>query len=228
MGLWEIIGAAGGLIGAVAGLLAYLKSGEANRHSIRANEIAVETKGVAEHANRHSETANSLANQANIHADTANQLARESNAIARSMLTKQEQAEFDSRRAKVEHRFSDPNAVLARMRSGDGGFLTMWLYNEGPAIARDVRIEMTFPTESPHYSETIREFAPNKNMSPNVAIARSSFPSAIDMTVGITVSWKDGNGSQQFKTGVHIQGDWMSDWKMTTAPYPEDNLRTER
>jgi hypothetical protein len=205
--------AASDIIGVLGGIAGNKKAARANQLAEDANAISVDASRTAREANRISELANTLSGE-------SNRIAVEANAISRSGLSQQQQAEYDARTAKLVHRYPGPGSVIPWSRTGETGKLKIRLFNEGPAVARDVQLSVTFRDGRTNHSAVINAIPLEKEVVPEVPFHRFDLGEDIDAVFGYRIVWRDGNGPQEMKLGIRIQGPYLSDWRAFIEPYP--------
>lgn len=129
---WEFLGAAGGLVGAGAGIWAAIQSRNANDTAIRANEIAFESRQEAEEANKLSASANSISGE-------SNRIAYEANTTARSAINVQR--EYERLKLSADLMPTWGNGIMAH-GEGVSRIIRLTLQNRGLVTAHDVFVEM--------------------------------------------------------------------------------------
>lgn len=195
---WTVVGAVGGAIGAATGIAALViswKSYRTNDRMAKVNESMAES-------NREMTVA-----------------AQESANAARDAVEYEKATERAQNRANLVRRSGESvSSNIPYSRSGDDGTLGVRLFNEGPAIARDVRVAVTLQDGTvlgPTNPTTIK---PETERSPAVRILESQFGNGNERVVRYRVTYRDGNGPQELTFGIKIVGPWRSDWQTFLEP----------
>ncbi len=142
---------------------------------------------------------------------------RREDKVLQDVLARLERAEIESKRALLVHRYRRDSSIIPWSRSDETGRLGIRLFNEGPAIARDVQLTATLPDGSVRRSDLVRDIPRENERTPQVRITRADVGNGDDRVVGYKVTWRDGNGPQEMRLSVRIQGEWSSDWRTTFA-----------
>ncbi|KAB5608382.1 hypothetical protein [Bifidobacterium jacchi] len=98
---WTGFGAVGGLFGTVAGIVALVQTGKANKLAEDANRLAEEANRVAAESLKAAHSANQLADHANQIGEHANLIAQRALAAGRDQTVYRWAAEFDADRAEL-------------------------------------------------------------------------------------------------------------------------------
>jgi hypothetical protein len=201
----DIIAIAFGVVGTVFGFLGWRKADEANRIAADSNTIARESKSVAEDSNR-------IAVEANDIARTGTDAAKESVDLQLAADKAEKTARIVVRTGESAHS-SVPSSL-----SGDQGSIGARLANEGPAVARDVVLHVTLPDGSTRSTTPRTLLEPETEYAPAVRIYPSDFGENDTRTFTYRVTYRDGNGPQEFGFRVRIEGSWASQWRTYKEP----------
>jgi hypothetical protein len=112
------------------------------------------------------------------------------------------------------------------------GLIGVFVVNEGPAVARELRLSATFPDGVVRSSETYRSLSAHKEMTLFTQVLPQDFGSGSSMDVFYRVAYRDGNGEQVLERKVRLDGGWKGPWKTfldadigaSVAPFNDDAL----
>lgn len=112
------------------------------------------------------------------------------------------------------------------MRSGGGeghklptnqghgsGLIGVFLVNEGPAVAHDLRLSAIFPNGAARSSETHHALSAGKEMTLFAQVVPQDFGPEVTMEVLYRVTYRDGNGDHALEQMIRIDGGWKGPWK---------------
>jgi|GEM_PF-4809181 len=225
MGVGEFIGAVGGLIGSVAGVLAFRKAGEANRLSVDSNVIAIESRKESERANELARSANDISGESNRIANTAVDSAREANAISNDSNRISVEANEIARQAMALQERSDQllhtaNLVISPEFAGIADsyqgerFIKVFLRNQGPVAAFDIELRAHERGSDKWYADqNPRSIEPDKGAYFEVHLDQGFFrPNETGYIIDYVVTYKDRltHHTKQFR--VELSGAWNSSW----------------
>ncbi len=93
------------------------------------------------------------------------------------------------------------------------GLIGVFVVNQGPAVARELRLSATFPDGVVRSSETHRSLSAHKEMTLFAQVLPRDFGPGASMDVLYRVAYRDGNGEQMLERNVRLDGGWKGPWK---------------
>jgi hypothetical protein len=102
---------------------------------------------------------------------------------------------------------------LPTNQGSGSGLLGVFLVNEGPAVARDLRLFATFPDGAVRSSETQRSLSAHKEMTIFAQVLPRDFGPGASIDVLYRITYRDGNGDQALERKVRLDGGWKGPWK---------------
>jgi hypothetical protein len=126
----------------------------------------------------------------------------------------------EERAARVVHRMGETTgSAIPVDRLGNFSRLGARIANEGPSLARDVELHITFPDGSTRSSGTRTSLEPNVEYSPKVEIYPFDLGPETTRTFPFKVSYRDGNGPQEFGFKIRLEGTWEGgQWQTFKEP----------
>lgn len=120
----------------------------------------------------------------------------------------------DARTANlVVRRGSAVGQDLPTNQGSGSGLIGVFVVNQGPAVARELRLFATFPDGVVRSSETHRSLSAHKEMTLFAQVVPQDFGPGASMDVLYRVTYRDGNGEQALERNVRLDGGWRGPWK---------------
>lgn len=204
MDLPTAIAAVLGLAGAVLGGLAWRKASEARTLAAACDRIARESRQAAQDAAR-------VAGEAA--AAAAQRLPASSPDLHEAEVPVPDAAGL-ARTAKLVVRSGGAEGHELPTNQGHGsGLIGVFLVNEGPAVAHDLRLSAVFPNGATRSSETHHSLSARKELTLFAQVVPQDFGPATTMDVLYRVTYRDGNGDHALEQKVRVDGGWKGPWK---------------
>ncbi len=108
---------------------------------------------------------------------------------------------------------SETGHDLPTNQGSGSGLIGVFVMNQGPAVARELRLSATFPDGAVRSSETHRSLSAHKEMTLFAQVLPQDFGSGTSMEVLYRVAYRDGNGEQGLERNVRLDGGWKGPWK---------------
>jgi hypothetical protein len=102
---------------------------------------------------------------------------------------------------------------LPTNQGSGSGLIGVFVVNEGPAVARELRLSATFPGGVVRSSESHRSLSAHKEMTLFAQVLPQDFGPGASMDVLCRVAYRDGNGEQILERNVRLDGGWKGPWK---------------
>jgi hypothetical protein len=102
---------------------------------------------------------------------------------------------------------------LPTNQGSGSGLIGVFVVNEGPAVARELRLSATFPGGAVRSSETHRSLSARKEMTLFAQVLPQDFGPGASLDVLYRVAYRDGNGEQILERNVRLDGGWKGPWK---------------
>src|SRR5688572_7555683 len=102
---------------------------------------------------------------------------------------------------------------LPTNQGSGSGLIGVFVVNQGPAVAKELRLSATFPDGVVRSSETYRSLSAHKEMTLFTQVLPQDFGSGSSMDVLYRVDYRDGNGEQVLERKVRLDGGWKGPWK---------------
>jgi len=106
-----------------------------------------------------------------------------------------------------------PGHELPTNQGTGSGLLGVFLVNEGPAVAHDMRLHATFPNGSRRSSEASRTLSADKELTLYAQVTPPDFGSADSLHILYLIAYRDGNGEQTIERDVRVEGGWKGPWR---------------
>jgi hypothetical protein len=106
---------------------------------------------------------------------------------------------------------------LPTNQGSGSGLIGVFVVNQGPAVARELRLPATFPDGVVRSSETHRSLSAHKEMTLFAQVLPQDFGPGSSMDVLYRVDYRDGNGEQVLERKVRLDGGWKGPWKTFLA-----------
>lgn len=123
----------------------------------------------------------------------------------------------ESRSAAVVNRYySDGHGVqlTSNRQLPELGAFGVTVFNEGPAIARRVRVTATFAGGQLRGSGMRWTIEPNDEVTFEIDLAPAAFLTGGDTPVVLAIDWDDGNGSHRTPVALRMTGTWPTEPKL--------------
>lgn len=120
----------------------------------------------------------------------------------------------DAQRADLVVRPGSAAGQDVPTNQGSGsGLLGVFVVNQGPAVARELRFSATFPDGTVRSSESHRSLSAHKEMTLFAQVLPQDFGPGASVDVLYQVAYRDGNGEQTLERKVRLDGGWKGPWK---------------
>ena len=200
MDLFDAVAVVSGVAGAVLGGLGWWKARAATAAAAACLSIA-QPKDV-----RTPRIAGAMSDGGDVTASVAPQVAQASGGVRG--------AGNDARTANLVVRpGSDVGQDLPTNQGSGSGLIGVFVVNQGPAVARELRLFATFPDGVVRSSETHRSLSAHKEMTLFAQVLPQDFGPGASMDVLYRVTYRDGNGDQVLERNVRLDGGWRGPWK---------------
>lgn len=204
MDIFTVIATVLGLAGVVLGGLAWWKAREALARAVECNRVALESRNAAEKVTR---AADSAAAAAMVRNSPVPDVARASDVPVPGAIDL-------ARTAKLVVRPGGTRGHEVPTNQGHGsGLIGVFLVNEGPALAHDLRLSAIFPNGSTRSSETHHALSANKEMTLFAQVIPQDFGPEATIKVLYRVTYRDGNGEHALEQHIRVDGGWKGPWK---------------
>jgi hypothetical protein len=111
-----------------------------------------------------------------------------------------------------------PNDAVMRSYNPDASvYIGVQVVNEGPNIARDLRLALAMGDVFRLESEPKQMVYPNETASFHMKVTKAELGDAFDANLAATLNYRDGNGPRISKGRLHLKGrlterDWETEW----------------
>jgi hypothetical protein len=204
METFSVIALVVGLSGAVLGSVGWWQARAARALAIDASRVAQEAQRVAADAQR----------------STGKALAATRNSPQRSPAAGPEPegpqvvAAQTGKTANIVVRSGgSPGHELPTNQGTGSGLLGVFLVNEGPAVAHDMRLHATFPNGTRRSSEASRTLSADKELTLYAQVTPPDFGTADSLHILYLIAYRDGNGEQTIERDVRVEGGWKGPWR---------------
>jgi len=119
---------------------------------------------------------------------------------------------------------STPGQDLPTNQGSGSGLLGLFLINDGPAVAHDLRLSAHFPNGTVRTSAIQQALSAHKELTLFAQVVPEDFGSTTRVEVLYRVAYRDGNGAHDLVQRVHVEGGWTGPWKT----YLEEDGRDAR
>ena len=193
-----------GVIGVVVGSVAWGNAREAKALAAGASRLAQELTRAATDASR---TATEATAAATARAAPGPPAAQEADAPGPAV-------PIDERAAKIVVRSgSTPGQDLPTNQGSGSGLIGIFVVNQGPVVARNLRLSAAFPTGAIRRSGTHHSLSAHKEMTLFAQVSPQDFGAANSVDVLYRVAYRDGNGEHELAQKVRVEGGWKGPWK---------------
>lgn len=103
--------------------------------------------------------------------------------------------------------------ALPTNQGSGSGLIGVFVMNQGPAVARDLRLSATFPGGVVRSSEPHRSLSAHKEMTLFAQVLPQDFGPGASLDVLYQVAYRDGSGEQVLERNVRLEGGWKGPWK---------------
>jgi hypothetical protein len=193
-----------GLGGAVLGGVGWWQARAARALAIDASRVAQEAQRVAADAQR--SVGKALA-------ATRNSPQRSPAAGPESEAPRFVAAQADKTANIVVRPGGSPGHELPTNQGSGSGLLGVFLVNEGPAVAHDMRLHATFPNGTRRSSEASRTLSADKELTLYAQVTPPDFGTADSLHILYLIAYRDGNGEQTIERDVRVEGGWKGPWR---------------
>ncbi len=201
-----------GLAGVVLGGLAWWKASEAKAIATGSYRAAQESKHAAADAQRGAVEASAAA-RAEIRATTTKASLGEPVDVPVETRPRADVPGSVNRANIVVRSGSNPGEDLPTNQGTGSGLLGIFLVNEGPAVAHDMKLLATFPNGTTRRSETHRTLSAHKELTLYAQVVPPDFGGDDPFHVLYQISYQDGDGDQTLERSVRVEGGWKGPWK---------------
>jgi hypothetical protein len=203
MDIVSVIAVVVGLAGAALGALAWLKAREAGTMASDAAREAQEAQRVA--ADAHLTATKALAaTKAGLQPTPAGALSPEEPSSP---------GRADRAAHIVVRSGGSPGHELPTNQGTGSGLLGVFLVNEGPAVAHEMRLHATFPNGTRRSSESSRTLTADKELTLYAQVTPPDFGTEETLHVVYLIAYRDGNGEQTIERDVRVEGGWKGPWR---------------
>jgi hypothetical protein len=108
---------------------------------------------------------------------------------------------------------STPGQDLPTNQGSGSGLLGLFLVNDGPAVAHDLRLSAHFPNGTVRTSAIQQALSAHKEVTLFAQVVPEDFGSTTRVEVLYRVAYRDGNGAHDLVQRVHVEGGWAGPWK---------------
>lgn len=112
---------------------------------------------------------------------------------------------------------SNPGEDLPTNQGHGSGLIGIFLVNQGPAVAHDLRLTATFPNGVVRSSGEHHALSAARELTLSAEVVPQDFGAATTMDVLYRVAYRDGNGAQELARKVRVDGGWKGPWKTFIA-----------
>jgi hypothetical protein len=227
--LSDWIGSIAGLVGAVTGIAAWVRSGTANRHAGNAVDEARTANVVSKDAVSEAKASNVIAKESNVFAREAvdaakesNGIAREANEISRATSDEERKRADQANRAQIVLRREDGKVKFFQqsMSAGQKRIL-LYIVSEGRAPARDVKWEVwAYGKRLNLESDKTRLFLPDAVESIYFQPYTNSETADEALVYAVTITYRDGTreDAQTIKRCFRFHGSSYAHWRAEEVP----------
>ncbi len=106
-----------------------------------------------------------------------------------------------------------PGNELPTNQGSGSGLLGVFVVNEGPAVAHEMRLHATFPNGTRRSSEGSRTLSADKELTLYAQVTPPDFGSEDSLHVLYLIAYRDGNGDQTIERDVRVEGGWKGPWR---------------
>jgi hypothetical protein len=192
------------LAAAALAALAWLKAKDTAAVAADAKREAHDAKTMAHDARR-------IAGEASVSVKSGNQRAL---ATARESAAAQAPSPQSEKTAHIVVRPGSTYGEDLPTNQGTGsGLLGIFLVNEGPAVARELRLRATFPNGATRGSEIHRTLSAQKELTLYAQVVPPDFGTDDTLHVLYQIAYQDGNGDQEIARTIRVEGGWKGPWK---------------
>jgi hypothetical protein len=108
---------------------------------------------------------------------------------------------------------STPGQALPTNQGSGSGLIGLFLVNDGPAVAHDLRLSATFPTGTVRTSAIHQALSAHKELTLFTQVVPQDFGPANVVEVVYRVAYRDGNGERELAQTVRVEGGWKGPWQ---------------
>ena len=120
----------------------------------------------------------------------------------------------DDRTATLVVRRGDtPGQALPTNQGSGSGLIGLFVTNDGPAVAHNVRLLAAFPNGTIRSSDPQGALAARKEAILFAQVVPQDFGSENTVAIAFRVTYQDGHGDRELAQGVRIEGGWKGPWK---------------
>jgi hypothetical protein len=106
-----------------------------------------------------------------------------------------------------------PGHELPTNQGSGSGLLGVFVVNEGPAVAHEMRLHATFPNGTRRSSESSRTLSADKELTLYAQVTPPDFGSEDSLHILYLIAYRDGNGEQTIERDVRVEGGWKGPWR---------------
>lgn len=108
---------------------------------------------------------------------------------------------------------SNPGEDLPTNQGSGSGLIGIFIVNQGPAVAHDLRLTATFPNGAVRSSAEHHALSAAKELTLSAEVVPQDFGSATTVDVLYRIAYRDGNGAHELARKVRVDGGWKGPWK---------------
>ena len=203
MDAFTVIAIVLGLAGAALGGLGWWQAREAAATATNASRVAQEAQQVAADAQHSAGKALAATKAGPPHAPAVGPVSEEQAAGVRP-----------DRAANIVVRSGgSPGHELPTNQGSGSGLLGVFLVNEGPAVAHEMRLHAIFPNGTRRSSESSRTLTADKELTLYAQVTPPDFGTDDPLHVLYLIAYRDGNGEQAIERDVRVEGGWKGPWR---------------
>jgi hypothetical protein len=106
-----------------------------------------------------------------------------------------------------------PGRDLPTNQGSGSGLLGVFLVNEGPAVAHEMRLHATFPNGTRRSSESSRTLTADKEVTLYAQVTPQDFGTDDPLHILYLIAYRDGNGEQAIERDIRVEGGWKGEWR---------------